>query len=81
MYKDTYFNGDRRSFGEGTYNLRDGDPLLASISSIRVEDGYLVEIYDDYDTRGKRLTVTHSALGLNIFGFNDKVRSFRVRRL
>lgn len=81
MYKDSYLNGDRRSFGEGTYNLRDDDPLLANISSIRVEDGYVVEIYDDYDLRGKRLTVTHSALGLNIFGFNDKVRSFRVRRL
>jgi hypothetical protein len=81
MYTNTFFNGDRRSFGVGVYNLREGDPLLANISSIRVEDGFTVEVYDDYDMRGKKLTVTHNAFGLKIFGFENNIRSFRVRRL
>jgi hypothetical protein len=79
VYADSYFKGNHAMYNPGRHNLR-GASISNNISSINIQPGYRVTVYEDFDFRGRSQTFTASVGNLNIFGWNDNIRSLVVSR-
>ncbi len=79
VYTDSYFKGNHAVYNEGRHNLR-GASVSNNISSMNIQPGYRVTVYEDFDFRGRSQTFTSSVANLNIFGWNDNIRSMVVTR-
>lgn len=80
FYEKTWFSGHSRSYGTGSYNFDGYDNLDRNASSIKIETGYTLTVWDEPGYRGNRRTFTGSSGNLNLDGWNDKIRSFSIRR-
>jgi hypothetical protein len=80
VYADSYFKGNHAMYNEGRHNLR-GASISNNISSLNMQPGYRVTVYEDFDFRGRSQTFTASVSNLNIFGWNDNIRSMVVTRV
>ncbi|MGB4769930.1 MAG: hypothetical protein WBP58_00630 [Chitinophagaceae bacterium] len=80
FYEKTWFGGHSRTFGTGSFNFDGNDNLDRNASSIKVETGYTVTVFDEPGFRGNRRVFTGSSGNLNLDGWNDKIRSFTIRR-
>jgi hypothetical protein len=79
MYGNSWFGGTHKKFTPGAYDLR-GTELDQTISSINVDQGFIVVLFDDYDFRGQSYTVRSTEINLSGIHWNDRIRSFIVRR-
>ena len=79
VYADSYFKGNHAMYNPGRHNLR-GASISNNISSINIQPGYRVTVYEDFEFRGRSQTFTASVGNLNIFGWNDNIRSLVVSR-
>jgi hypothetical protein len=79
VYTDSHYKGNHAVYNEGRHNLR-GASVSNNISSINIQPGYRVTVYEDFDFRGRSQTFTASVTNLNIFGWNDNIRSLVVTR-
>ncbi len=83
LYLDCNFSGESVQLGAGNYNYND---LIAlgmpndNVSSVRVADGYQVELFLDANYQGRSLTLTGDDSCLIDNNFNDLVSSVRVTR-
>ena len=83
LYLDCPFSGTSVSLDEGNYNVGD---LVAlgipndKVSSLRVADGYKLEIFLDKDFSGRSLSFTQDDNCLVDDNFNDLLSSVRVTR-
>jgi hypothetical protein len=80
FYEKSWFGGRSRTYGTGSYNLDDYDGLDRNVSSIKIENGYTLTVWDEPGQRGNRYTFTGSSGNLNLNGWNDRIRSFSIRR-
>lgn len=79
MYANSWYGGNHKKYTAGAYDLR-GTDLDQNISSINVDYGFEVVLFDQYDFNGQSYTVKGSELNLNYLHWNDRVRSFVVRK-
>jgi len=83
LYENKNYKGTGRWFTEGDYTL-DGIKALGlksdQISSIRVSQGYKVEIFEHNNYGGSAKIITKDNSRLSEIGFNDKISSVKVRK-
>jgi hypothetical protein len=79
VYVASWFRGEHGVYGEGRFDLRNS-PLKTNISSISIQPGYRVTVYEEFGFRGRSQTFTSSVVNLQGYGWNDNIRSFEVRR-
>jgi hypothetical protein len=79
VYMDSWYRGDHVVFNNGYHDLRNGN-LQANISSMSIQPGYRVTVYDDFNFRGRSQTFTGSVPNLSGLGWNDRIRSIIVSR-
>jgi hypothetical protein len=77
VYSDSWYRGNHTVFGQGYHDLRNGS-LQANISSLSIQQGFRVTVYEDFNYRGRSQTFTSSVPNLSVFGWNDKIRSILV---
>lgn len=80
FYEKTWFSGHSRTYGTGSFNFEDYDNLDRNVSSIKIEPGYSVTVYDEPGQRGNRTVFTGSTGAMSLIGWNDRIRSFSIRR-
>ena len=84
LYVDCSFAGRSVNLAEGSYAVNDLTALGMpndKVSSIRVKDGYKVEIFVDTDYRGRSLSLTQDDNCLVDNNFNDLLSSVKVTRV
>lgn len=84
LYIDCPFSGKSIALGEGDYNVGDLAALGMpndQVSSLRVADGYKLEIFLDKDFSGRSLSFTADDDCLVNDNFNDLLSSVRVTRI
>lgn len=79
IYVDSWYRGNHTSFYEGYHDLRYGN-FQGNISSISVQQGYRVIVYDDVNFRGRSTVFSSSVPNLSSLGWNDRIRSLQVIR-
>jgi hypothetical protein len=79
VYLDSWYRGDHVVFNTGYHDLRNGN-IQGNISSLSVQSGYRITVYDDFNFRGRSQTFTSSVANLSTFGWNDRIRSVIVSR-
>jgi hypothetical protein len=79
VYVASWFRGEHAVYGEGRYDLRNSS-LKTNISSIALQPGYRIIVYEDFGFRGRSQTFTSSVANLSGLGWNDNIRSFEVTR-
>lgn len=79
VYKDSWYRGEHTIFYSGYHDLRYGN-LQGNISSLAIQPGFRVTVYDDFNFRGRSATFTGSVPNLNAVGWNDRIRSMLVTR-
>jgi len=79
VYWDSWYRGDHVIFNPGYHDLRNGN-IAGNISSMSIQPGYRVTVYDDFNFRGRSQTFTSSVANLSTFGWNDRIRSVIVSR-
>ena len=83
FYQDCPFTGKSIALGEGDYvlsELRSRGMPNDSISSVRVQQGYEVELFFDDNFGGRSIKLTQDDNCLNDNNFNDFASSIKVRR-
>jgi hypothetical protein len=95
IYKDAFFKGDKKVLKTGTYTLLQlGNDWNNVISSLKIPNGYVVDLYLDdnfkgtsmafYGTKMNKNTTTQTWVGeeqeLDHF-WNDKVSSIKIIKL
>ena len=83
LYLDCSFSGKSVSLDAGNYNYNDLTALGMpndNVSSVRVADGYQVELFLDANYQGRSLTLTGDDNCLVDNNFNDLTSSIRVTR-
>ena len=79
VYRDSWFRGEHTVFYSGYHDLRYGN-FAGNISSLSIQPGFRVTVYDDFNFRGRSITLTSSTANLNALGWNDRIRSILVTR-
>ncbi|HEX5668945.1 MAG TPA: beta/gamma crystallin-related protein, partial [Chitinophagaceae bacterium] len=79
VYVASWFKGEHAVYGEGRFDLRNSS-LKSNISSLSIQPGYRVTVFEDYDFRGRSMTFSSSTANLAGLGWNDNIRSFIVFR-
>jgi hypothetical protein len=79
VYRDSWYRGEHTSFYSGYHDLRYGN-FQGNISSLAIEPGFRVTVYDDFNFRGRSATFTSSVSNLSSLGWNDRIRSMLVTR-
>jgi hypothetical protein len=79
VYMDSWYKGGHTAFYEGYHDLRYGN-FRGNISSISIQQGYRVIVYDGENYRGKSSVFTSSVPNLSSLGWNDRIRSLQVVR-
>ncbi|HMA99688.1 MAG TPA: family 43 glycosylhydrolase [Spirochaetota bacterium] len=81
LYTDTNFGGTSAFFTEGAFTTAD---LTAagiadnSVSSVKVPEGYLLEIFDGDNQTGSKWNMYAESADLAVSGCNDKLSSLRI---
>ena len=84
LYIDCPFAGGSVNLAEGNYTVNDLTALGMpndKVSSIRVRDGYKVEIFVDTDYQGRSLSLAKDDSCLTDNDFNDLLSSVKVTRV
>jgi Beta/Gamma crystallin len=79
VYYDSWYKGNHQVYNPGSYDLR-YSTLKNNISSLAIQPGYRVVVYEDYGYKGRSQTFTASVPNLSSYGWNDNIRSIRVYR-
>lgn len=79
VYGDSWFKGERAEYGPGSYDLYNNN-LSGNITSFSLKSGYVIIVYDRENFKGNSRTFDVSSTSLSSAGWNDKIRSFIVRR-
>jgi hypothetical protein len=79
VFMNSGYGGDRLDYVTGSYNLS-GKSFDRNISSIYVKPGFSITVYDQLLKRGNRRTIYNDINNLNDIGWNDRIRSFEIRR-
>jgi hypothetical protein len=81
VYADAHFRGASQVCGLGAYNLSDLTVGDDAISSVRVQPGYKVTLFQQADFQGLSRTFTIDAPWVGADDFNDMTSSIRVEEL
>ena len=81
VYENSHFRGKSSFiyFGEHS-NIGKLTLLNDNISSIEVNKGYQLTIYEHGDFKGKSVTITSDQPNLGDLGWNDKISSIKVEK-
>jgi ribulose bisphosphate carboxylase small subunit len=79
VYAASWFKGEHVIFGEGRHDFRNAS-IRNNISSMAIQPGYRVTVYEEFDFRGRSQTFTSSVYNLAPFKWNDNIRSIVVSR-
>lgn len=79
VYVASWFKGEHAVYGEGRFDLRNSS-LKTNISSLSIQPGYRVTVFEDFGFRGRSMTFSSSVANLAGLGWNDNIRSFIVFR-
>ena len=60
--------------------LTKGSSLKSNISSLSIQPGYRVTVFEDFGFKGRSMTFSSSTANLAGLGWNDNIRSFIVFR-
>ncbi len=78
-YVASWFRGEHALYNEGRHDLRNAS-VRNNISSLSIQPGYRVTVYEDFGFKGRSQTFTSSVANLQGFGWNDNIRSMIVYR-
>ncbi len=78
-YTDSYFKGNHAVYNPGRHNLVNAS-VKNNISSLSIQPGIRVIVFDGYGFTGRSQTFTSSVNNLQPFGWNDNIRSIIVER-
>jgi hypothetical protein len=78
-YVASWFRGEHAVYNEGRHDLRNAS-VKNNISSLAIQSGYRVTVYEDFGFRGRSQTFTSSVANLQGYGWNDNIRSIIVSR-
>jgi hypothetical protein len=84
LYQHCSFGGYAASLGEGTYTLAQLNALGIrndDISSLRVQAGYQIKMFNDYNFTGSTITKTSDDSCLVDDGYNDLISSVVVSKV
>jgi hypothetical protein len=79
IYEKSWFKGDHTILNVGRHNLRNSF-FDGRITSISMQEGYRIVVYDDYDFRGNSATFSSNLFNLSMEQWNDRIRSLIVYR-
>jgi hypothetical protein len=79
VYAASWFKGEHAVYGEGRFDLRNSS-LKSNISSLSIQPGYRVTVFEDFGFKGRSMTFSSSTANLAGLGWNDNIRSFIVFR-
>ena len=80
-YDNGDYDGNMFPLTLGEYdNLNEQSWLNDKISSIKIEKGYQIKVYEHGDFKGKSKNIKESQANLKTLGWNDKISSLKVER-
>jgi hypothetical protein len=79
VYVASWFRGEHAIYNEGRHDLRNAS-VRNNISSLAIQPGYSVTVFEDFGFRGRSQTFTSSVANLQGYGWNDNIRSLIVNR-
>lgn len=84
VYEDTGYGGTSTKYEVGNHNYNEisrNAPGNDAISSVRIDPGYRVILYEHANYRGRALVLTKDTPSLLDYGANDQVSSLRVEKI
>ena len=80
VFEHTNYGGKTKSFGVGNHDITETE-FNDIISSIKIQKGYKVTLYQDWKLTGPTVVLTADTPDLRKLNFNDLISSIKVEKL